>query len=91
MDKKETMLRDINGKVSELIRLTEKNESRKPEDRADHTVTAVAEDGKAVIVSGSAHELEGLLVRLIEKRPEFRQVMENAIHRYGQKTTWKLS
>ena len=82
---------EIESKAMSLIKLIRRNEERKPIDQIDHSVTVVHDKKNAVMVCGSAHELEGLLVSLIEKRPEIRQVMENAINRYGQKNIWKLS
>lgn len=81
---------EIEAKALSLMKLIRRNEERKPENQVDHSVTVVHDKKNAVMVCGSAHELEGLLVNLIEKRPEIRQVMENAINRYGQRTTWKI-
>lgn len=90
MTKKETLTLHIQEEVRELVRLTKYNELQKPEDRADHTVSVVARDDLAVIISGSAHKLEDLFVDLLNARPEMRQVLDNAVYRYGQRNQWKL-
>lgn len=79
---------EIDAKALALIKLIKRNEDRKPEDQVEHSTTVVHDKKNAVMVCGSAHELEGLLVEMLEKRPELRQVMENAIRRYGQKSNW---
>ena len=79
---------EIDAKALALIKLIKRNEERKPEDQVDHSVTVVHDKKNAIMVCGSAHELEGLLVEMLEKRPELRQVLENAIYRYGQKANW---
>lgn len=79
---------EIDAKALALIKLIKRNEERKPEDQVEHSTTVVHDKKNAVMVCGSAHELEGLLVEMLEKRPELRQVMENAIRRYGQKSNW---
>ena len=82
----------IESKAVALIKTIRRNEERKPVDRVDHTVTVVTRDKErlAVMICGSAHRLEDLMVELLEKRPEMRQVLENAIYRYGQRNQWKL-
>lgn len=79
---------EIDAKALALIKLIRRNEERKPEDQVDHSVTVAHDKKNAVMVCGSAHEIEGLLVEMLEKRPELRQVFENAIYRYGQKANW---
>ena len=79
---------EIEDKALSLMKLIRRNEVRKPEDQVDHSVTVVHDKKNAVMVCGPAHELEGLLVEMLEKRPELRQVFENAIYRYGQKANW---
>lgn len=82
----------IESKAIALVKTIRRNEERKPADKVDHTVTFVTRDKDrlAVMICGSAHRLEDLMVELLEKRPEMRQVLENAIYRYGQRNQWKL-
>lgn len=82
---------EIEGKALSLMKLIRRNEERKPADRVDHTVSVITKDGLGVMVCGSAHQLEDLVLELIVQRPEMRQVLENAINRYGQRNTWKLN
>lgn len=79
---------EIDAKALALMKLIRRNEERKPEDQVDHSVTVAHDKKNAVMVCGSAHELENLLVEMIKKRPELRQVFENAIYRYGQIANW---
>ncbi|MBE6234774.1 MAG: hypothetical protein E7112_00895 [Bacteroidales bacterium] len=83
---------NIETKAMALVRTIRRNEERKPADQVDHTVTMVTRDKDklAVMICGSAHRLEDLVVEMLEKRPEMRQVLENAIYRYGQRNQWKL-
>lgn len=83
---------NIETKAMALVRAIRRNEERKPADQVDHTVTMVTRDKDklAVMICGSAHRLEDLVVEMLEKRPEMRQVLENAIYRYGQRNQWKL-
>ena len=90
MSEKDIMAKDIQDKVNELVKLVDWNERRRPENRADHTVSAVVKEDRVVVISGSAHQLEDLFVELIHQRPELRQVFENAVYRYGQRNHWKL-
>lgn len=82
----------IESKAIALVKTIRRNEERKPADKVGHTVTFVTRDKDrlAVMICGSAHRLEDLMVELLEKRPEMRQVLENAIYRYGQRNQWKL-
>lgn len=81
---------EIESKALSLMKLIRRNEERKPADRVDHTVTVVTKDKLGVMVCGSAHQLEDLFLDMIVKRPEMRQVLENAVYRYGQRNQWKL-
>lgn len=90
MAQKEIMMRDIHEKVGELVSLTEQNERRKPGNRADHTVSVVTDGSRSLMVCGSAHQMTDLFVELLTKRPEFRQVLQDAVNRYGQTNTLKL-
>lgn len=81
---------EIESKALSLMKLIRRNEERKPADRVDHTVTVVTQDKLGVMICGSAHELEDLIVEVIKQRPEMRQVLDNAIQRYGQRNEWKL-
>lgn len=76
---------EIEEKALSLMKLIRRNEERKPADRVDHTVSVITKDELGVMVCGSAHQLEDLFVELIVQRPEMRQVLDNAIHRYGQR------
>lgn len=82
---------EIEEKAISLMKLIRRNEERKPADRVDHTVTVITKDELGVMVCGSAHQLEDLFVDLLAKRPEMRQVLDNAVRRYGQSNHWKLS
>ena len=82
---------EIEEKALSLMKLIRRNEERKPADRVDHTVTVITKDELGVMVCGSAHQLEDLFVEMLVQRPEMRQVLENAIYRYGQRNHWKLS
>lgn len=81
---------EIESKALSLMKLIRRNEERKPSDRVDHTVTVVTKDKLGVMICGSAHELEDLMVEVIRQRPEMRQVLDNAIQRYAQRIQWKL-
>lgn len=83
----------IEAKAMHLTRIIRRNEERKPADKVEHTVTFVTrdKDNLAVLLCGSAHRLEDLLVEVLQQRPEMRQVLENAVRRYGQQSNWKLS
>lgn len=81
---------EIEAKALSLAKLIRRNEERKPADRVDHTVTVVTEDDRALMICGSAHQMTGMFVELLKKRPEFRQVMDDAVRLYGQTNAWKL-
>ncbi len=81
---------EIDAKALSLAKLVKKNEERKPEDRVDHSVSVIIEDDRALMVCGSAHMMVGMFVELLQQRPEFRQVMEDAVRKYGQSNNWKL-
>lgn len=81
---------EIDAKALSLAKLVKRNEERKPEERVDHSVSVIIEDDRALMVCGSAHMMVGMFVELLQQRPEFRQVMEDAVRRYGSKNTWKL-
>lgn len=81
---------EIDAKALSLAKLVKRNEERKPEDRVDHSVSVIIEDDRALMVCGSAHMMVGMFVELLKQRPEFRQVMEDAVHKYGQNNSWKL-
>lgn len=74
---------EIKEKTLSLMKLIRRNEERKRADRVDHTVSVITKDELGVMVCGSAHQLEDLFVELIVQRPEMRQVLDNAIRRYG--------
>lgn len=81
---------EIDAKALSLAKLIKRNEERKPEDRVDHSVSVIIEDDRALMVCGSAHMMVGMFVELLQQRPEFRQVMEDAVRKYGQDNSWKL-
>ena len=81
---------EIDAKALSLAKLVKRNEERKPEDRVDHSVSVIIEDDRALMVCGSAHMMVGMFVELLQERPEFRQVMEDAVRKYGQNNSWKL-
>lgn len=81
---------EIDAKALYLAKLVKRNEQRKPEDRVDHSVSVIIEDDRALMVCGSAHMMVGMFVELLKQRPEFRQVMEDAVRKYGQNNSWKL-
>lgn len=81
---------EIDAKALSLAKLVKRNEERKPEDRVDHSVSVILEDDRALMVCGSAHMMVGMFVELLQQRPEFRQVMEEAVRKYGQNNSWKL-
>lgn len=79
---------EIEEKALSLMKLIRRNEERKRADRVDHTVSVIIKDELGVMVCGSAHQLEDLFVELLGKRPEMRQVLDNAIRRYGYSKNW---
>lgn len=81
---------EIEAKALSLARLVRRNEECRPGDRVDHTVTVVTEDDRALMICGSAHRMTGMFVELLKKRPEFRQVMDDAVRLYGQTNTREL-
>lgn len=81
---------EIDAKALALAKLVKRNEERKSEDRVDHSVTVIIEDDRALLVGGSAHMMTGMFVELLKQRPEFRQVLEDAVRKYGQDNSWKL-
>lgn len=81
---------EIDAKALSLAKLVKRNEERKPEDKVDHSVSVIIEDDRALMVCGSAHMMVGMFVELLQQRPEFRQVMEDAVRKYGQNNSWKL-
>lgn len=81
---------EIDAKALSLAKLVKRNEERKPEERVDHSVSVIIEDDRALMVCGSAHMMVGMFVELLQQRPEFRQVMEDAVRKYGQNNSWKL-
>lgn len=81
---------EIDAKALSLAKLVKRNEERKPEDRVNHSVSVILEDDRALMVCGSAHMMVGMFVELLQQRPEFRQVMEEAVRKYGQNNSWKL-
>lgn len=81
---------EIDAKALSLAKLVKRNEERKPEDRVDHSVSVIIEDDRALMVCGSAHMMVNMFVELLKQRPEFRQVMEEAVRKYGQNNSWKL-
>lgn len=81
---------EIDAKALALAKLVKRNEERKPADRVDHSVSVIIEDDRTLMVCGSAHMMTGMFVELLKQRPEFRQVMEDAVRKYGQNNSWKL-
>lgn len=75
---------EIESKALSLMKLVRRNEERKPAERVDHTVTVITEEDRGLMVCGSAHQMVGMFVDLLKKRPEFRQVLQDAIQKYGQ-------
>lgn len=75
---------EIESKALSLMKLVRRNEERKPEERVDHTVTVITEEDRGLMVCGSAHQMVGMFVDLLKKRPEFRQVLQDAMQKYGQ-------
>lgn len=75
---------EIESKALSLMKLVRRNEERKPEERVDHTVTVITEEDRGLMVCGSAHQMVGMFVDLLKKRPEFRQVLQDAIQKYGR-------
>ena len=88
--KKQIISSEINAQALELAKAVRSNQERKRKDRVDHSVTVVIDEDRALVVCGSAHQLTGMFVDLIKERPEFRQVMEDAIRQYGYSNHWKL-
>lgn len=82
---------EIEREALSLAKKIKKNEDAKPGDQVDHSVTVLIEEDRTVMICGSAGLLEDMFVELLKKRPEMRQVLENAINRYGQRNTWKIS
>ena len=81
---------EIDAKALSLAKLIKRNKEQKPEDRVDHSVSVILEGDRALMVCGSAHMMVGMFVELLQQRPEFRQVMEDAVRKYGQNNSWKL-
>lgn len=81
---------EIEREALSLAKKIKRNEEAKPDDQVDHSVTVLIEKDKAVMVCGSAGLLEDMFVDILNRRPEMRQVLENAIYRYGQRNTWKI-
>lgn len=75
---------EIESKALSLMKLVRRNEERKPAERVDHTVTVIIEEDRGLMVCGSAHQMEGMFLELLKKRPEFRQVFQDAIQKYGR-------
>lgn len=75
---------EIESKALSLMKLVRRNEERKPAERVDHTVTVIIEEDRGLMVCGSAHQMVGMFVDLLKKRPEFRQVLQDSIQKYGQ-------
>lgn len=80
----------ISGRLQELVKLDEMNEQLKPDDKVEHSVSVVSDKENTIVVSGSAHKLEGLFIELIKRRPELRQVLADAAYHYGQNIQDKL-
>lgn len=81
---------DIDVTALDFIKTIRITEEDKPKDKKDHTTTVVIEGDRGLVVCGSAHRMEGLFVQLIKERPEFRQVLVNAVNAYGNSNNWKL-
>ena len=75
---------EIESKALSLMKLIRRNEERTPAERVDHTVTVITEEDRGLMVCGSAHQMEGMFLELLKKRPEFRQVLQDAIQKYGR-------
>lgn len=68
-------------KLSEdLCHELEVNEAQKKPGRKVTTATIVlAEDGRFLAMDGSAHQMGDLFVRLLQRRPELRIVLQEAL------------
>ena len=88
--KKQIISSEINAQALELAKAVRSNQERKRKDRIDHTVSVIINEDKALMVCGSAHEMVGMFTDLIKKRPEFLQVLNDAIRKYGYSNCWKL-
>ena len=81
---KQIDVKEIESKALSLMKLVRRNEERTPAERVDHTVTVIIEEDRGLMVCGSAHQMVGMFVDLLKKRPEFRQVLQDSIQKYGQ-------
>lgn len=70
----------IDKALTDLDRALTFNKHQLPEFR-NHCVTLVRSKSKeeAILVDGSAHMLEELFIKLFQKRPELRSVVQNAL------------
>ena len=73
-----------------LIKAVKKSEDSKKKDEVKHTVTVITEEDRGLLICGSAHQMTDMFVELMNKRPEFRQVLDDAIKKYGYSNHWKL-
>lgn len=81
---------ELEDRALALIKDIGKNQTAKPTEQIDHTVTVICEEDRGLMVCGSAHRMREMFVELIRKRPEFRQVLSDAVTAYGNSNDWKL-
>lgn len=65
--------------------LVKNNQSCKPADQVDLTVSVLHDNEVGVMVCGTAHKLEDCFYRLIQQRPELYYVIDKALSRYAHK------
>lgn len=82
--------KELEERALALIKDIGLNQAAKPADKIDHTVTVIHEEDRALMVCGSAHRMKKMFMELIRKRPEFRQVLSDAVTAYGNSNNWKL-
>lgn len=78
---KEVHEREIDEAAKRLAYLLRLNEERTPETKVPVSTHVGTCDGGFVAVCGSAHRMEDAFVELFKNRPEFRQVVQNALDR----------
>lgn len=86
--KKKIISSEINDQALALAHAVKVNQEHKRKDRIDHTVSVIINENKALMVCGSAHEMVDMFTELIKQRPEFRQVLDDAIRKYGYSNNW---
>lgn len=78
---KEVHERELDEAAQRLAYLLQLNEERSPETKVHVSTYIGVGDGGFVAVCGSAHRMEDAFVNLFKGRPEFRQVVQNALDR----------